>query len=407
MTESKLDTIIFKENIEQAADIIREGGLVAVPTETVYGLAGNGLCESAVKEIYRVKGRPEVKPLSLLVPGSEALDKYCLDVPQTARVLAERFWPGPLTIILKAKPEIPEIVRAGGSTVGLRCPDHPLTLELLTRTGLPLAAPSANPSDLPSPKNAQEVIAYFDGEIPGVIDGGECGIGRESTIIAMDQRPYKILRQGALDRSDIASALADRLTVIGFTGGSGSGKTTALKELEKRGALVIDCDEVYHNLVESDKELINEIESNFPGVVVDETLDRKRLGGVVFASPEKLNILNLLAHKYVSREVRRLLEDWAMAGGELAAVDAIELLSSGLGEKCTAVIGVLADRDRRVRRIMERDGISEDYARLRIEAQRPDSYFEEHCSHILRNDGDRNLFIKKINDILEEITENG
>lgn len=161
-------------------------------------------------------------------------------------MLAKRFWPGPLTIVLEAKAIVPEIVRAGGDTVALRCPDHPLTLELLQKTQLPLAAPSANPSGEPSPKNAAKVVEYFDGKISAVIDGGECGIGTESTIIDMSKTPYKILREAALPEETIRKALADDLTVLGITGGTGCGKTTALRQLEALGAMIIDCDAVYH-----------------------------------------------------------------------------------------------------------------------------------------------------------------
>jgi L-threonylcarbamoyladenylate synthase len=164
-----METRVFTaDNIKEAARLIIQGGLLAVPTETVYGLAGNGLSPEAVAEIYNVKGRAEDKPLSLMVSSAESIDKYCLDIPETAYFLADEFWPGPLTIILKARPEIPEIVIAGGTTVGLRCPDNPLTLELLRLTGLPLAAPSANPSDEPPAVNLSEVLGYFNGKIPGV-----------------------------------------------------------------------------------------------------------------------------------------------------------------------------------------------------------------------------------------------
>ena len=185
-----METKRIQENIAEAARIIREGGLVAVPTETVYGLAGNGLSEEAVAKIYEVKGRPAVKPLSLMVPDESAMERYCLEIPPQAHALARRFWPGPLTIVLKAKEDIPSIVLAGGKTVGLRCPDHPLTLELLRACGLPLAAPSANPSGAESPKTAEKVLSYFDGKIGAVIDGGPCGIGRESTLIDMSAAPY-------------------------------------------------------------------------------------------------------------------------------------------------------------------------------------------------------------------------
>ena len=137
------------KDTRKAAQVLLADGLVAVPTETVYGLAGNGLSEAAVAEIYRSKGRPEQKPLSLMVFGTEEISEYCEEVPRAAYTLTKRFWPGPLTLILTSKDIVPDIVRAGGGTVGLRCPNHPLTLELLKQCGLPLAAPSANPSGQP------------------------------------------------------------------------------------------------------------------------------------------------------------------------------------------------------------------------------------------------------------------
>lgn len=390
-----MKTKIFHGAADEAAEIIKTGGLVAVPTETVYGLAGNGLDEEAVKQIYEVKGRPQVKPLSLMVPGAEAMDRYCEDVPQGARLLAERFWPGPLTIVLKAKDFIPSIVLAGGDTVGLRCPDHPMTLELLKKAGVPFAAPSANPSGEDSPKTAQKVWDYFSGRIEGIIDGGECGIGRESTIISMVQKPYRILRQGALAEKEIASALTEGLTILGITGGTGCGKTTALRTLEELGALIIDCDAVYHGLLIENKEMLAEIDSAFPGVVTGGVLDRKALGAVVFSDAEALARLNGITHSYVGREIDRLLESWALSGGRLAAIDAIELFGGNLARRCKATFAVLADRDKRIERIMARDGITREYAALRVDAQKPDSYFEEKCDYILKNNSTEEEFREK------------
>lgn len=400
-----MQTKLIKENISEAAEIIKRGGLVAVPTETVYGLAGNGLDENAVHEIYEVKGRPAVKPLSLMVPDRGAMKGYCEDVPEQAEYLAERFWPGPLTIVLKAKELVPEIVRAGGTTVGLRCPDHPLTLEALRLAKLPFAAPSANPSGAESPKDAAKVMEYFSGRIDAVIDGGPCGIGRESTLIDMSARPYRILRQGALAADDIADALVDNMKIIGITGGTGCGKTTALETLKDFGALVIDCDALYHELLESSTELINEIDKYFPGAVTDGVLDRKALGAVVFTDEEALRDLNIITHKYIHLELRRRLREWAMQGGTLAAVDAIELFSSGIAKRCCATVGVIADREVRLRRIQQRDGISLEYAMMRVNAQRPNEYFEERCDYILQNNGTReefsncclNLFLEVLN----------
>ena len=177
-----------------------------------------------------------------------------------------------------------------------------------------------------------------------VIDGGPCGIGRESTLIDMSKTPYKILREAALSEATVAQALADDLTLIGITGGSGCGKTTALQELEAYGALILDCDAIYHELLETDTALLRELNDAFPGTVRDGVLDRKALGRIVFAETEKLELLNRISHRHVKDEVNRRLRAFAIGGGRLAAVDAVELISAGLAERCAAVVGILADR---------------------------------------------------------------
>lgn len=398
-----MNTKRFISCTDELVGIMRGGGLVAVPTETVYGLAGNGLDEKAVAEIYEVKGRPEVKPLSLMVHDAASMERYCESVPPQAYTLAKRFWPGPLTIVMKAKPCVPEIVRAGGETVGLRCPDHPLTLELLEKSRVPFAAPSANPSGESSPKNADSVLKYFDGKIDAVLDGGECGIGRESTLIDLGRMPYRILRQGALPADEIADALVDGMKIIGITGGTGCGKTTALNELERRGALLIDCDAVYHRMLETDRPMLDEIEKYFPGAVVDGKLDRKALGAVVFTDEEALRDLNIITHRHINLEIRRILREHAMNGGTLAAIDAIELFSSGLAKRCTATVGVIAGRDVRISRIMRRDGISREYAMMRVNAQRPNEYFIQKCSRVLENNGSQEEFIERCRKTFEEV----
>lgn len=400
-----METKLIKDDITAAAEIIKNGGLVAVPTETVYGLAGNGLDESAVRQIYEVKGRPAVKPLSLMVPDKSAMAEYCEDVPEAALCLAEKYWPGPLTIVLKAKPNVPAIVRAGGDTVGLRCPDHPLTLEALRAAALPFAAPSANPSGSESPKDAAKVLEYFNGKIPAVIDGGHCGIGRESTLIDMSAKPYKILREAALSADEIADTLADNMRLIGITGGTGSGKTTALDVLRDLGALVIDCDALYHELLDNSAELVADIAAEFPTAVTDGKVDRKALGEIVFTDAAKLQKLNSITHFAIGREVRRLMRAWAMQGGALVAIDAIELISSGLSKRCFATVGVVADRDVRLARIMARDGVSAEYAEKRISAQHTDDYFAEHCTYILHNNGTREEFYDRCLNLFLEVLE--
>ena len=392
-------------DIARAAELIRAGGLVAVPTETVYGLAGNGMDPAAVERIYEVKGRPAVKPLSLMVPGPEALDIYGQNVPRGAYILAEAFWPGPLTIVVEAAPEIPSIVLAGGATVGLRCPRSAKTLELLKTVGLPLAAPSANPSGASSPKTAEDVLAWFDGQIEAVIDGGPCGIGTESTIIDLAASPYRILRQGALPEADVRRALVKSLTVVGVTGGTGAGKTTALESFKAMGALVLDADAVYHELCEQGGPMLDAIAERFPGSVEDGVLQRKKLGAVVFSDPAALADLDSITIHHVVEELDRRLAQFAAAGGRYAAIDAINLIGTEAESRLDTLVGVLAPEDVRARRLVAREGVSLDYALKRIRAQKPDSFFEAHCDHILHNDGSREGFRRACDELFKNILE--
>lgn len=199
--------VVSGDDLSYAADVIKRGGLVAVPTDTVYGLAGNGLDSAAVQSIYDIKGRPAVKPIILLISDISAAYAFCETVAETAVRLAKAFWPGALSIVLRKSAIVPDIVTAGGKTVGIRSPNHPKTLELLRLTGVPFAAPSANISNMPSPKSAEDVLNYFDGKIDCVVDGGVCSLGFESTIVDLTVNPYKIVRQGALAEEEIKLAL--------------------------------------------------------------------------------------------------------------------------------------------------------------------------------------------------------
>ncbi|MBR2716770.1 MAG: threonylcarbamoyl-AMP synthase, partial [Oscillospiraceae bacterium] len=383
-----MKTEILTDNVDRAAELVRGGGLVAVPTETVYGLAGNGLDPAAVERIYEVKGRPARKPLSLMVAGADAMAALWAEVPPAAAALAERFWPGPLTLVAKARSGvIPPAVLAGGDTVGLRCPDSEKTLELLRRCGVPLAAPSCNPSGAESPRTAAEVLAYFDGRIDAVIDGGACALGTESTVAGLGENGLAILRQGALPEADIRRCLAGSLKLIGVTGGSGTGKTTALDVLREMGALVIDADAVYHELCESCAPMLEEIDRRFPGAVEDGVLRRKRLGEIVFSDPAALEDLRGITDRYVEREIDRRLSDHAAAGGRYAAVDAINILDTKLMDYGVVTVGVTAPEEARVARLVLREGISEEYARKRIRAQHPAAWFREHCDYTVENDG--------------------
>ena len=191
----------------KAAALLRAGGLVALPTETVYGLAADATQEKAVQANYDAKGRPEAKPLNVLVDGMAMVEAVCRDIPADAYKLARAFWPGPLTMILWGNGTLPPIVPARGATQGVRCPDHPATLAVIRALGRPLACPSANLSGRPSPKSADDVLAQLSGRIAAVLDGGPCSVGVESTILDLTVTPYRILRQGGLSREEIEAVL--------------------------------------------------------------------------------------------------------------------------------------------------------------------------------------------------------
>ena len=194
---------------EIAAEIIRRGGLVALPTETVYGLGADGLNEQAVMNIFKAKGRPQDNPLILHVAEPSEIEKYCCNIPQAAYDLAKAFWPGPLTIVMQAKDIVPRRTTGGLSTVAIRCPETAVTRTIIALSGVPIAAPSANISGKPSTTTAQHVLHDHDGNIDAVVDGGPCRVGVESTIVDLtDDRP-RLLRPGGISPEQLISVLGD------------------------------------------------------------------------------------------------------------------------------------------------------------------------------------------------------
>lgn len=527
-----------QEDLRRAAELIRQGGLVALPTETVYGLGANGLDPDAVAQIFAAKGRPQDNPLILHIAEPAELSRYCREVPPQAWTLAERFWPGPLTMVLPVREIVPKTTTAGLDTVAVRCPQTPATREIIRLAGVPIAAPSANLSGKPSTTTAEHVLHDMDGRIDAVVDGGPCRVGVESTIVDLTGQTPRLLRPGgvtpeqlrqvlgsleidravtaqiaddevvrapgmkyrhyapqadvlivngtakhaaryvrlrfspgdavlcfeeelplyeglspiaygrlaepeslsaglfaalrSLDRPElrrifarcpegggISYAVQNRLRksagfrsvdadaaqgaalrVIGITGPSGSGKTTALEILRSLGACTLDCDAIYHGLLQSDAALLRAIEAEFPGSVRNGTLDRKALAGIVFSAPEALNALNRITHPAVCREVtRRLLETDAACAG----IDAIALFESGLNLLCDVTVAVTAPEERRIRRLTERDGLSEEAARARIAAQKPTEAFCAQCDVVLANDGTFSEFKKRCEQTMKSI----
>ncbi len=196
------------ENTAQvAADILKNGGLVALPTETVYGLGANGLDEAAVAGIFAAKGRPQDNPLILHVACAGDMEKFCHSIPAAAYALAEKFWPGPLTLVLPARDCVPLSTRANLPTVAVRCPDNAITREIIARAGVPVAAPSANLSGKPSTTTADHVRHDHDGKIDAIVDGGACRVGVESTIVDLTEDRPRLLRPGGITPEQLLEVL--------------------------------------------------------------------------------------------------------------------------------------------------------------------------------------------------------
>ncbi len=202
-------------DIKQAIEFLTGGELVAIPTETVYGLAANALNEDAVLKIYAVKNRPQFNPLILHVASLEKGIRYIEHIPAEAKVLADAFWPGPLTILFNKTNEVPDIVTAGSDKVALRVPNHPLTLELLNQIDFPLAAPSANLSGYVSPTTAEHVYEGLAGKIAYILNGGQCNIGVESTIVGWNNNnELEIYRLGGIAVEEIEKVVGKKINTI-------------------------------------------------------------------------------------------------------------------------------------------------------------------------------------------------
>lgn len=198
------------EQAQEAATMLWKGGLVAIPTETVYGLAASARDGVAVQKIFDIKDRDYEKPISVLVSGMDMVEQYCQNIPPAAYKLAEKYWPGPLTMILEDKGVVPLMVTAETDTLGVRCPDHPLTLSILEKADFPLAATSANPAGGEPAKTAQEVFQYFDQKIEAVVDGGPCAVGVASTVLDLTGEEPKILREGGIPAQELLDFLKEQ-----------------------------------------------------------------------------------------------------------------------------------------------------------------------------------------------------
>jgi L-threonylcarbamoyladenylate synthase len=205
--ESPAPSAQTEQALDRAAEVLRRGGLVAIPTETVYGLAADALDEDAVAGIFRAKGRPASNPLIVHVSDVEMAKALAGGWPVAAEAIAVALWPGPVTVVVPRGPRIPDIVTAGGATVALRCPEHRLTRRLIDKVGRPLAAPSANRSEAVSATTAHHVLAGLGNRVELILDGGSCGRGIESTVVDCTVDPPRILRPGPVGDAELRVAL--------------------------------------------------------------------------------------------------------------------------------------------------------------------------------------------------------
>jgi len=197
------------DTAQKAANIIKRGDLVAIPTETVYGLGANGLNPEAVAKIFITKGRPQDNPLILHISCPEEMEQFCHSIPEAAYTLADAFWPGPLTMVLPARDIVPKCTTAGLPTVAVRCPDNTVTRQIIRLSGVPIAAPSANLSGKPSTTTAAHVLHDHNGKLAAVVDDGPCRIGLESTIVDLTGARPRLLRPGGITPEQLLAVLGD------------------------------------------------------------------------------------------------------------------------------------------------------------------------------------------------------
>ena len=292
------------KDMEEAASLIREGELVAFPTETVYGLGGNGLFPDAAHKIYAAKGRPSDNPLILHVSDMKMVESLVKEIPDNARRAMEHFWPGPMTVILPKAEQVPDCVTGGLETVAIRMPNHPVALDLIKRSGVPIAAPSANTSGRPSPTKAEHVMEDLHGKIPMILDGGAVVVGVESTIIDFTEAVPVILRPGWITKEAMEDFLGCEVLMNTSLKASDNGVPRApgmkYKHYAPKAQMVLVLGEDQDKVVDYINKLAKEQREQGKkiGIIAsEETKDRYQADEVVSVG-ERAHLETVTAHLY-------------------------------------------------------------------------------------------------------------
>lgn len=282
---------IDKNLINEAANIIRTGGIVAFPTETVYGLGANGLDEEAVKNIYKAKGRPSDNPLILHISTINDLYPLVEEIPSLANVCMDRFWPGPLTIIFKKSRVVPNIITAGLDTVAIRMPDNKIAKELISQSGVPIAAPSANLSGKPSPTRGIHVIQDMMGKIEMIIDGGDTGVGLESTVLDLSTEIPTILRPGGITLEELREVIPNVIQDRSITNKEETPKSPGQKyrHYAPNAEMILytgDVEKIVEEIRRTSKKLIND--GKIVGIMATEETKDNYIEGNILVSGSRL-----------------------------------------------------------------------------------------------------------------------
>lgn len=280
-------------DIAHAAQLLRDGALVAMPTETVYGLAGNALNENALAEIFRVKNRPRFDPLIVHLPDADRLADWAATVPERAWQLASAFMPGPLTLLLPKRPEIPDLVTSGSPLVALRVPQHPMALELLRSLSFPLAAPSANPFGYISPTTAEHVARQLGDKIPYILDGGACAVGLESTIVGFEDNCVVVLRKGGVSVEAIKK-ICGSVEVRAYSSSNPTAPGQLLSHYAPRVPLVLGSIPEMLELYSDKKVGVLSFKSTYPGVPQERQIVLSPSGNFAEAARRLFSALRML-----------------------------------------------------------------------------------------------------------------